>query len=255
MPYFGDTSLNQITPQMVDNYKLTRIREGASPNTVNHELVNLSHMMRMAMRWRYIDRNIVSSVEKLKVSRRSTRFLSQDEIRRLMEASKGSHVYPIIVTALHTGMWKSELFNLTWSDIDFSQRTITVQSKDGWHTKNYKPRTLQLTPALYELLQTHRRLHLEMGVKNDYVFTYQGKLIKRGIEDSLKTALRKAGLEDVGLHTLRHTFASQLVMSGVSLRDVQELMGHQSFETTLQYAHLSEEHVKRQVLKLPFANG
>jgi site-specific recombinase XerD len=44
-------------------------------------------------------------------------------------------------------------------------------------------------------------------------------------------------------------------MAGVPLKDVQELMGHQSFETTLQYAHLSEEHVKRQVLKLPFANG
>ena len=159
------------------------------------------------------------------------------------------------MTALHTGMRKSELLNLTWSDIDFSQRTITVQSKDGWHTKNYKPRTLQLTPALYELLQAHRRLHLEMGVQSEYVFTYQGKRIKRGIEDSLRTALKKARLVDVGLHTLRHTFASQLVMSGVSLRDVQELMGHQSFETTLQYAHLSEEHVKKQVLRLPFANG
>ncbi len=44
-------------------------------------------------------------------------------------------------------------------------------------------------------------------------------------------------------------------MAGVSLKEIQELMGHQSFETTLQYAHLSEDHVKRQVLKLPFADG
>ena len=49
--------------------------------------------------------------------------------------------------------------------------------------------------------------------------------------------------------------ASQLVMAGVALKEVQELMGHQSFETTLQYVHLSDDHVKRQVLKLPFANG
>ncbi|MDQ1316505.1 MAG: Site-specific integrase, partial [Candidatus Poribacteria bacterium] len=54
---------------------------------------------------------------------------------------------------------------------------------------------------------------------------------------------------------LRHTFASQLVMAGVPLRDVKELMGHQSDQTTHQYAHLSEEHSKKQVLKLPFANG
>lgn len=68
-----------------------------------------------------------------------------------------------------------------------------------------------------------------------------------------KAITKKAGLDNVTLHTLRHTFASQLVMVGVPLRYVQELMGHQSFETTLQYAHLSEEHVKSQVLRLPFA--
>jgi integrase/recombinase XerC len=56
------------------------------------------------------------------------------------------------------------------------------------------------------------------------------------------------------LHTLRHSFASQLVLAGVSLREVQELMGHQSYETTLKYSHLSEEHVKKQVLRLPYGN-
>ena len=55
------------------------------------------------------------------------------------------------------------------------------------------------------------------------------------------------------LHTLRHTYASQLAIAGVPLRDIQELMGHQSSQTTLQYAHLSEEHVGKQVLKLPYS--
>ena len=187
--------------------------------------------------------------------KRSPRFLSQNEIRRLVKASKGSHIYPIIVTALHTGMRKSELLHLKWSDIDFDQRTITVQSKDDWHTKNYKPRMLQLTPALHKVLRENRKLQSELNVQSEYVFTYQGERIKRGIDDSLKTARKKAGLENVTLHTLRHTFASQLVMAGVPLRDVQELMGHQSFVTTVQYAHLSEQHVKSQVLRLPFANG
>ena len=105
------------------------------------------------------------------------------------------------------------------------------------------------------MLKVHRQLHLEHRIQNDYVFTYQGNRIKTDICVSLGTVMKKAGLTDVTLHTLRHTFASQLVMAGVALKEVQELMGHQSFETTLQYVHLSEDHVKRQVLKLPFANG
>ena len=77
--------------------------------------------------------------------------------------------------------------------------------------------------------------------------------LKATVKKSLRTVLREADLDGVTLHTLRHTFASQLVMAGVSLRKVQELMGHQSFETTLQYAHLSQDHAKQEVLKLPYA--
>jgi len=97
---------------MLDTYKQMRVREGASNNTVNHGLTNLSHMLRMAIRWGYIDRNVVSLVDKMKVPKRSPRFLHQEEIRRLVEAAMGSHIYPLIMTALHTGMRKSELFNL-----------------------------------------------------------------------------------------------------------------------------------------------
>jgi integrase len=255
LPYFGDTPIQFITAQMIDDYKSMRINADASPNTVNHELVNLSHMLRMAVRWKYIDRNVVSDVERMKIAKKSPRYLSQDEVCRLLEAARESYIYPLIVTALHTGMRKGELLNLTWSDINFDQRMITIQSRSDWHTKNYKPRSWFLTPVLYEVLKDHRQFHIESGIENDYVFTYNGNRIKTDIPESLRTVVTKAGLKGVTLHTLRHTFASQLVMAGVPLRDVQELMGHQSFQTTLQYAHLSEEHVKKQVLKLPFANG
>ena len=67
--------------------------------------------------------------------------------------------------------------------------------------------------------------------------------------------LGRAGLENVTLHTLRHTFASQLAMAGVSLMEIQQPMGHRSHETTLQYAHLSEDHVKKQVNRLPFVDS
>ena len=150
LPYFGGTSLKEISPQMLDKYKAKRIREEASNNTVNHELVCLSHIMKMAIRWRYAEHNPVSSIEKMKVPKCPPKFLSLEEIDRLLEASMGSHIYPILMTALHTGLRKSELLNLRWSDIDFGQCTITVQPKADWSTKNYKSRIISLTPILYD---------------------------------------------------------------------------------------------------------
>jgi integrase len=66
-------------------------------------------MLKMAIRWGYIDRNAASNVERMKVPRNPARFLNQGEIRRLIEASKDSYIHPFIVTAIHTGMRKSEV--------------------------------------------------------------------------------------------------------------------------------------------------
>ncbi|MBD3181882.1 tyrosine-type recombinase/integrase [Candidatus Poribacteria bacterium] len=251
LPHFGKIPLSQITPQMLENYKQKRVKEGAAPVTVNHDLSNLSHMFKMAIRWGYIDKNAASSVERMKVTKNLPRFLNQEEIQRLIEAAEGSYIHPLIVTALHTGMRKGELFNLKWMDIDFDRRTVTIQSKSDWHTKNYKSRMIQLTPVLYNILREHR----ERSGLSEYVFTYCGKKLKSNIKRTWSGVLGKAGLERVTLHTLRHTFASHLVMAGVALREVQELMGHQSYETTLLYAHVAEEHSKKKVLQLPYAGG
>lgn len=256
-PCFGNTLIDRITAQMVDSYKTMRMKQRAAPKTIVLELSNLSHMLKMAVRWKYIERNVAEMVEKPKLVKNSPRFLSQYEIQRLIEGGYGSHIYPLIVTALHTGMRKSELLNLKWSDVDFQQGTITVQSKKDWHTKNYKSRTFQLTPALHDVLMEElRKRHMEENLC-EYVFIWKGERIKQDIRRSFRTALRNAELENSGvtLHTLRHTFASQLVMAGVPLREVQHLMGHQNYETTLRYAHLAEDHVKKQVLRLPFAGG
>jgi site-specific recombinase XerD len=86
------------------------------------------------------------------------------------------------------------------------------------------------------------------------------KLRNASLKKSLSTVVKNAGLDVEGskrvtLHVLRHSFCSHLVMAGVPLRDVQELMGHQSYETTLRYAHLSPDHSSQQVNKLPFARA
>ena len=81
---------------------------------------------------------------------------------------------------------------------------------------------------------------------SQYVFTYKGKRVKN-IKKAFKTALKNAGIIDFRFHDLRHTFASQVIMRGGDLKDVQELLGHKSISMTLRYSHLSQEHKKRAV--------
>jgi integrase len=81
---------------------------------------------------------------------------------------------------------------------------------------------------------------------SEYVFTYKGKRVKN-IKKAFKTALKNAGITDFRFHDLRHTFASQVIMRGGDLKDVQELLGHKSISMTLRYSHLSQKHKKRAV--------
>ncbi len=254
LPYFREYTIRSISPGLIEKYKRLRVEQGATPNTVNHELAKLSHIIKRAMIKGYVDRNVVALVEKFKLPEKNPRYLTEPEMDKLLDAAQGEYIYPILVMALHTGMRKSELFNLKWQNLDFQQGTVTIQSGDDWHTKNYRSRTLEMTPMLYRTMLQQRKLHMELGVRLDYVFTYRGHRT-RYMDATLKKVVKRAELENVTLNALRHSFASHLVMGGVSLREVQELMGHRSYETTLQYAHLSEDHVKKQVNRLPFADG
>lgn len=245
IPFFGKVRLSQIDAHMIERYKFKRQADGVSPRTVNIEITLLSVIYKMAIKWGYARQNPVNGVEKLKQPQRSPRFLSSEEIARLLKAAKGRYIFPFIVTALHTGMRKSELLNLQWEDIDFPNNTITVQSKADWHTKNYDFRAIEMTATLRNVLQAMER-------ENEYVFTYHGKRIVSDVKRSVARLFREAGIENASLHTLRHTFASHLAMQGVPLLHIQQLLGHLDYDTTLVYAHLSKESFRGQVHKLPF---
>ncbi|MDA1193378.1 MAG: tyrosine-type recombinase/integrase [Candidatus Poribacteria bacterium] len=93
------------------------------------------------------------------------------------------------------------------------------------------------------------------AVPQDRVFSYHGKPLRSNVTTTFKKIVGKAGLENITLRTLRHTFASHLAMRGVPLMHIQQLMGHQDYKTTLIYAHLSTESHKGQVHHLPFADN
>jgi integrase len=166
----------------------------------------------------------------LKENNQRLRYLSQDEIKRLL-AECPIPLRWIVECAIHTGMRKGEILTLKWSQIRDGQ--IYLQK-----TKTNEPRQIPINDdlaALFKEIQVHQQF------KSECVFPLER------VNKGFKAALSRAGIQDFRFHDLRHTFASHLLMRGGALKDVQEILGHKTMTMTLRYAHLSGEHKRRAV--------
>jgi integrase len=150
---------------------------------------------------------------------------------------------PIVLTALHTGFRTSELLSLTWADVDFRRRAITVRAG---YAKNGESRSVPMNNRLRTALKLARISRAEDGP----VFCTPQGAPYRNFRTAFERAVHKAGIVDFTFHDLRHTFASRLVMAGVDLPTVQALLGHKTIAMTLRYTHLSSDHKQRAVGKL-----
>lgn len=236
-PYFKDTLLSEITPQMIERFKSER-KQSVKPATVNRDLACLKNMFNKAITWGYLDSNPMKGVPLLPEPPGRLRYLAAEEYDRLLRALP-LDTAKLVRFALNTGMRKSEILGLRWKDVNMGQRLIAVEI-----TKTNERRILPMNDEVYQLL-----VDLEKGrLKSDLVFTDGAVNLRRYFE----RAVQRAGIEHFVFHDLRHTFASYLVMSGASLKVVQQLLGHKDIKMTLRYSHLSQEHLHEAVGRLNF---
>src|SRR5215510_5812184 len=138
---FGEHQLSDITPLSVDAYVSQRAAVVKSA-TVNQDVVVLRHMFVKAMAWGKALSNPAAHIKPLRAHNRRLRYLSHEEIARLLDVADET-LRPVLITALHTGLRRGELFHLTWQDIDFKQGVVRVlQSKTG------KPRDIPMSATL-----------------------------------------------------------------------------------------------------------
>lgn len=215
---FGGTLLGQITTKQVEQYKIRRAGE-VSPQTVNHELQCLRHLFTKAIEWGDADSNPALPVKKLPARNERLRYLSDDEEARLL-AECSNHLRPIVTVALYTGMRESEVLGLRWADVDLENGIIHLED-----TKNGRRRDVPMPRVARRTLADHPR-----HIRSPYVFTkVSGDPFGR-VDKGMRGACERAEIQDVVFHTLRHTYASRLVMAGVDLLTVKELLGHPSWQ-------------------------
>lgn len=214
------------------------------PATYNRYRALASATFSLAIRNGKTGTNPVRGVRHRIENNARVRFLSEEEDKRLFAYLEKhfSERKPEVIVALHSGMRRSEQYltsecpegGLRWENVDFDNRLLTIpRSKHGGI--RHIPMNSILSAALKEF---------KKHATSDYVFP--GEIPSRWFTG----VCTEAGINDFTWHSLRHTFASRLVMAGVDLRTVQELMGHRTITTTMRYAHLAPAHQAEAVERL-----
>ncbi len=231
---FGSYHLSSFTSRLIERYQIKRL-ETCKPATVNRLLVTIKHMFTKAVEWEMVNEEVLKKVRKVKQlpeKNRRLRFLSSEECQALIKACD-THLRPMVITALNTGMRRGEIFNFRWDQADLKHGFILIGI-----IKNGERREIPINETLSQTLGS-----LPRHITNSYVF-WHGKEGQpyRDVKESFNSTVKRAGIKDFKFHDLRHTFASHLVMAGVDLKTVQELLGHKTLNMTLRYAHLSPGH-------------
>ena len=245
-PTIGDKPFKGISTFDIERLKKTMKDAGKSPRTIEYALTTLGMIFRYAGRTGHHQGDIpTSKVKKPKYDNKRVRFLSTEEAHQLLDTLKkiSPQVHDMALLSLHCGLRAGEIFSLTWGSVDMNHGLVTLLD-----TKSGKTRTLSMTADVKQMFTG-----MGQGRREELVFpAVNGGKIKI-ISNSFRNAVKKCGFNDgvtdrrqrVTFHTLRHSFASWLVMEGISLYEVQKLLGHASLAMTERYSHLSPDRNKR----------
>ncbi|MBM4463461.1 MAG: site-specific integrase [Chloroflexi bacterium] len=258
VPSLGHIQLKHLHPQTIQSY-YGQACERSSPRTVAKHHRLLSQALKYAVRQGYLGRNPCELVDPPSWKGKPMRTLIQAEVKVLLEAAEGSYYYPVIYTALSTGLRQAELLGLRWRDVDLDMLSLSVsqvlykrrgicQFKEPKTT--HSRRRVAMTPKLSLFLGGYRtereaicrRLGKELGL-DDLVFpSILGKPLDPCVlTHNFTRIVRKAGLENVRFHDLRHTFASLMLQRGAKPKVISEALGHSSVAFTMDvYSHIIE---------------
>ena len=256
---FHNKLLCQITEEEIIEYRDSQI-EKSSVVSANKYLRVIKYVFNHGLKLRATVYNPAKDIRMLsEKAYERKKFLTPTELIKLIEAASHgrtkTYLPAMIYLGAEHGASKQEILSLKWADIDFnfSERGLI----HFYRTKNKRERTDFLMPRTKKaLLDWHDHLIYKRErvgikkVKSDSVFCrIDGTPFKR-FSTSWKKACRSAGINNLHFHDLRHTFGSNLLMSGASLKDVKDMLGHSDISMTDRYTHLTVNHKLLTQIKL-----
>ena len=256
---FGDELMTEITLHDILDYQQERASKFSNV-AANRSLFLIKQVFIHGMMVRAVTADPAADVNYLsEKAHERNKFLMPAELHKLVESSRQTramyYLPALIYLGAEHGASKQECLGLRWSDIDFGYQDCGIIR--FYRTKNSKERTEFLMPRTKAALLEWKQ-HLEymrhrknlVPVQEEYVFCrLDGTPIKR-FDKAFQETCKIAGLTDFHFHDLRHTYCSNLLLSGSTLKDVNEMIGHSDLSMTNRYSHLTMEHKKARQEKL-----
>lgn len=248
----GKYFLNEITSAKISEARDKLANESfekgkkRAPATVVRYMASLSSVFTLCYReWEWLDANPMLKVAKPREPRGRVRFLDDEERQLFLNACKASSnplLYPFVILALSTGMRTGEILSLTWKDVNLERGRITLHQ-----TKNGERRFVPLTGLALKLLKD-----LKAQAESNAKLLFPSSIHSQPIDLRFpwKQALKMAHITDFKPHDMRHCAASYLIMSGSSLAEIAEVLGHKTLAMVKRYAHLSESHTSKVVARM-----
>jgi len=263
-PYFSKIkiTLQHLEPKHIQEFYNKQTKKGLSATSVISQHANIRKALQHAIRMNMIAYNPADRVILPKKQKYHAKFYTADQTNAMLQAFKDEEMYSVVLLASFYGLRRSEVLGLKWSNIDFDANTVTIRDvvvncegegfidKPRTKTKT-SHRTLPLTKSMREYLHglkraqdAHKSLLGKGYIINDYVCKWPtgAQFSPDYVSRRFNKVLKKANLEHIRFHDLRHSAASMLLAEKHTLKEIQEYLGHGDLATTADiYAHLQFE--------------
>lgn len=280
-PYFSgkrNKKPHEVTTDMIQQYYIQKMdsgrldgKGGLSAKTIKQHHTVIYQAFEYAIENDLATKNPAKSTKRPPTKKYKADFYSLEETKALLEACKTEQLYALILFTVYYGLRRSEVLGLKWSAINFENDTLTIQHtvvnnftlvrKD--ETKNAASnRSYPLFDFIKEILLAMKKKQIEEQVllgseyqKNDYVFRWPDghPFSPSYVTGNFAVILKKYGLRKIRFHDLRHSCASMMISKGLTLKDIQEWLGHSSIQMTADiYGHLEVQ--RKQNIASTFAH-
>ncbi len=255
--FTNDIQVDQITPEVVRKYRLWLNRYRNSNDDELATITQFYHLRALRGFLGYLSKRDINSmspdkIELPKISRRQVTFLHYDEIERIIDqidtsTESGLRDKAIIELLFSSGLRVSELINLNRDHINTKRREFTVRGK------GQKDRPVFISDKASECISSYLKSRQDnlppLFINNSRNSTPSSsgdhrRLSPRSVQRIINKYVKMAGItKHVSPHTMRHSFATDLLMNGADIRSVQMMLGHSNISTTQVYTHVTDEHL------------